>query len=463
MTGCSSTADPITATAASSLDLPVGPLHNLVTTELTAAQRIALGEQLFFDVNLSANRNQSCASCHAPNWGFAGPDKAATREGGLIAHTFIPGSFRDRFGTRNVPTAAYASFTPTLRFEQGAAGDGPALENVWRGGAFWDGRASGFGALNPISEQALGPFVSRAEEAFPSLACVVYEVQRSKYYTTYFTSSSAPPLKFNGFDPTWCATEDREEINEWLDEGHFTRRPNISAAWTNIARFIGDYESSNKVNRFASAFDTRKMNREQQQGFVIFMGKGKCAACHVGEDNGQPAPPAEIFSDHSYYNLGLPTNRDTPGWTPAFRDEGLGAFLRDNWAAVRTATGLADVPPSHAAHYTNWYGAFKTATVRNVAKKASGASVKTYMHNGVLTSLEQVVDFYNTRDVRPCRGSVSPMILRSGLWSCWPTPEVNDAKNVIGRDIEPGLVGNLGLTAAEQKALVAFMTALSDK
>ncbi|MCP3687348.1 MAG: hypothetical protein GY784_02940 [Gammaproteobacteria bacterium] len=34
----------------------------------------ALGKKLFFDENLSSDGNQSCASCHDPNFGFADPD-----------------------------------------------------------------------------------------------------------------------------------------------------------------------------------------------------------------------------------------------------------------------------------------------------------------------------------------------------------------------------------------------------
>lgn len=35
---------------------------------------VALGKLLFFDPDLSINGTQSCASCHAPEAGFSGPD-----------------------------------------------------------------------------------------------------------------------------------------------------------------------------------------------------------------------------------------------------------------------------------------------------------------------------------------------------------------------------------------------------
>ena len=33
-----------------------------------------LGKKIFFDKNLSINRNQSCATCHAAEVGWTGPD-----------------------------------------------------------------------------------------------------------------------------------------------------------------------------------------------------------------------------------------------------------------------------------------------------------------------------------------------------------------------------------------------------
>lgn len=59
---------------------------------------------------------------------------------------------------------------------------------------------------------------------------------------------------------------------------------------------------------------------------------------------------------------------------------------------------------------------------------------------------------YNTRDVLPNCGDVAgPM---PGI-NCWPEAEVPQTQ-----DTE--LLGNLGLTEAEEDALVAFMKTLSD-
>ena len=55
-----------------------------------------LGKDLFFDENLSSQKNQSCATCHAPQTGFTGPDSTINRVLGIY-----PGSHDDKFG--NLP------------------------------------------------------------------------------------------------------------------------------------------------------------------------------------------------------------------------------------------------------------------------------------------------------------------------------------------------------------------------
>ena len=66
--------------------------------------------------------------------------------------------------------------------------------------------------------------------------------------------------------------------------------------------------------------------------------------------------------------------------------------------------------------------------------------VKAYGHNGYFKSLEEIVHFYNTRDI-PSAG--------------WPAPEMVDNINTTE-------VGNLGLNHGEERAIVAFLKTLSD-
>lgn len=84
--------------------------------------------------------------------------------------------------------------------------------------------------------------------------------------------------------------------------------------------------------------------------------------------------------------------------------------------------------------------------------------VKAYMHNGFFKSLKSVVNFYNTRDVKPSCESLDIFDATEAEAldnDCWPLPEV--AKNVNTEEL-----GDLKLIEEEEAALVAFMLAMSD-
>ena len=71
-----------------------------------------------------------------------------------------------------------------------------------------------------------------------------------------------------------------------------------------------------------------------------------------------------------------------------------------------------------------------------------------------LKTLAGIVNFYNTRDVKPvCPGDYTEAQALAA--KCWPAPEV--AANVNTAEL-----GNLGLSPAEEAAIVAFLMTLSD-
>ena len=94
---------------------------------------------------------------------------------------------------------------------------------------------------------------------------------------------------------------------------------------------------------------------------------------------------------------------------------------------------------------------FQVPTLRNVDKRPYPAFVKAYGHNGYFKSLKSIVHFYNTRDVLPSCELNDP---GEGM-TCWPAPESIANMNTKR-------VGRLGLSAAEEDALVSFMQTLSD-
>ncbi|MFN6976826.1 MAG: cytochrome-c peroxidase, partial [Gemmobacter sp.] len=115
----------------------------------------ALGERLFFDVNLSWNRTTACASCHDPARAFTDPRGAAS-----------PGDDGSSIGDRNAPTAMYTAFVPPPG--EGARGR--------FGGLFHDGRAPS------LEAQAGGPPLNPAEMGMPDRAAVLARLRENADY-----------------------------------------------------------------------------------------------------------------------------------------------------------------------------------------------------------------------------------------------------------------------------------------
>lgn len=212
----------------------------------------------------------------------------------------------------------------------------------------------------------------------------------------------------------------------------------IRQEYDNIAVSIAVYEESH--NLFSSKFDAArrglyKFTRQEQKGFALFQGKAQCARCHTSEGH-NPA-----FTDHTFDNLGVPANPENPFYQthPDFVDYGLGGFLatRPEWS---------DMAMSER-------GKMRVPTLRNVDLRPFPGAAKAYMHNGVFKSLEEVVHFYNTRDMLPVCGPTNTRADWGVL--CWAPPEVSANVNLSE-------LGNLGLTADEEAAIIAFLKTLSD-
>ena len=363
--------------------------------------REELGKAIFFDQNLSLNKNQSCATCHGKEAGWTGPDGIINAHGSVYEGS-IPGAF----GDRKPPTVAYATQSPILFFDE----EGQA----WQGGHFWDGRATGERLGSPAAEQAQGPFLNPKEQALPSPADVVDLVCTASYSSLFMDVCGAAA----------CSG----------DPGY------LSAAYDCIGFSVAAYEASPEVNAFSSKFDanqkgTDKLKGDEKRGYELFIGKAKCSQCHLAEGS-QP-----LFTDYTYDNLGLPKNPENPvyGDNPAFVDPGLGGFLK--------SSGYSE------PIWTAAYGKHKVPTTRNVAKGIP-AIAKAFGHNGYFKSLEGIVHFYNTRDVKPpCSGDYTEAQALAA--NCWPLPEA--PANVNRTEL-----GNLGLTPKDEAAIVAFLKTLSD-
>lgn len=398
-----------------------GPLFDEVYVEsqgLTPAE--ALGKAIYFDKRLSLRQNQSCATCHDPEYGFSGPNPGVN----LLGSVYM-GSVKNRFGNRRPPTSSYATPAPPLFYDD--------VDEVWVGGNFWDGRAKGW-RLPPAAEQALGPFLNPAEQALPDEICVLYRIAEGKYADLWedVWGEDLRDLEFPAGLAKACRSEDPIVYDEEL-------RGEVLAAYDQVGLAINDFEGSAEVNAFSSKFDAYldaevELTEQEAFGMELFNGDAMCSLCHISEGE------APLFTDYTYDNLGMPPNPLNPVYDadPNFVDLGIGPIVGDD----------------------GMNGAVKVPTLRNVAR-APGQAIKSYGHNGVFKSLEQIVHFYNTRDAkRTCDpGEVLPTA--AGLANmgfspdCWPAPEVAD-------NVNQDELGDLGLTMEEELAIVAFMKTLSD-
>jgi len=151
--------------------------------------------------------------------------------------------------------------------------------------------------------------------------------------------------------------------------------------------------------------DKKLLTKDEKIGFNLFMGKGKCGSCHFAPIfNGTQAP---LFDKSEAEVLGVPQTADT---LHTSIDKDLGRY--------------ALYP------YPQYKYAFKTPTLRNISKSAP------YMHNGVYSSLEEVMDFYN-------RGG------GAGLG--------------IDLDNQTLSADKLGLSKLEIKQIIAFLGTLEDQ
>lgn len=246
------------------------------------------------------------------------------------------------------------------------------------GGQFWDGRAPN------LTEQAKGPFLNPVEMNNPDMATVIAKVQASSYAGLF--EQVFGPDAFS----------------------------DIPTAYHNVASAIAAYEGTPEVSPFTSKYDAYQaglveLTPQEALGEKLFTGKAKCGHCHPDRSSIGPV----VFADFDFHNLGVPQNTEYPFslLDPIPIDLGLGGFTGNS----------------------SDNGKFKTPHLRNIALTAP------YMHNGLLKTLKEVVNFYNTRDI-------------PGMWDPPEVPENLDGK----------FLGDLGLTDAEEDAIVAFMETFTD-
>ena len=292
-------------------------------------------------------------------------------------HSIVsPGAVSTNFGNRNAPNLAYNVLSPSRYYN--------TVDETFVGGLFLDGRSPN------LQEQLIHPMLNPAEMNNASIAQVVAKIKQSSYYSQLVSIYG----------------------NSTFDQDILSY----------VADALMQFERSSEVNTYTSKYDYYLQGRatlslEERKGLVLFEGKAKCALCHVTEPD--PIQKKVLFTDFTYDNLGVPKNPNNPFYTQSLNplgnnyiDLGIGAIVSN---------------PNHN-------GKFKVPSLRNVAVSAP------YFHNGAITTLENVVRFYNKRD------------LNTGEFAL---PEVPQNVNIEE-------LGNLQLTNEEEQNVVAFLKTLTD-
>lgn len=223
-------------------------------------------------------------------------------------------------------------------------------------------------------------------------------VLNTAFNTAQFWDGRAATLEAQAVGPIMAAGEmnmpsEEEVINTIRNapeyKSLFQAAYGVEPSMETIGKAIAAFERTivSGPSRFDDYVGGNKsaLNESEKRGLILFTTTASCTACHNGSN----------FTDSKFHALGLKQHGPL--------EEDLGRF------------NVTKDPKDKFA--------FKTPGLRNIEQTGS------YMHDGSLASLEQVVDFYN---------------------------KGGDLKDIRSQLIKP-----LGLTASQQADLVNFLRSLT--
>ena len=172
--------------------------------------------------------------------------------------------------------------------------------------------------------------------------------------------------------------------------------------WDDALRAVATYQrtlvSRNVPFDSYLAGDQTALGDQAAAGLSLFTGKAGCVSCHDGA----------LLSDNGFHALGVPQN-----------DEFLTSPLRqitfryEQWAKGATEdvyrTTDQDLGRYYVTHNQVDKGKFRTPGLRDVCY------TKPYMHNGIFSTLDQVVEFYNNGIPGDGVENVDPLMRPLGL------------------------------------------------
>jgi len=228
----------------------------------------------------------------------------------------------------------------------------PALYNVaYQALLFHDGRES------DLAQQAWAPLLSPLEMANPSIGHVVDKVR---------------------------SLDDYKGLFEAAFDGKAASMQNIGDALASYQRTL--LSGNSRFDRWYYGKDEGALAADEKHGFDVFMGKGRCATCHtVGET-------AALFTDQKFYVTGIGYRNAIGGGSQVARVElAPGEFIDMKHEDMKSfsAPRMNDIGRFAITLEAKDRWAYKTPSLRNVELTYP------YMHDGSLSTLEDVVEFYD--------------------------------------------------------------------
>lgn len=274
---------------------PQVPVDNPMTDA-----KVSLGRHLFYDKNLSANGQQSCASCHQQSNAFA--EKLLTSVGstGEVHH-------------RNSQALVNVAYNKNLTWAHSE--------------------------LNTLERQIIIPLFGEV------------------------------PLEMGvtGNEEMVLARFETDEYRAMFDRAFDYDKANFDHIVKALASFVRSLLSFNsRFDQYAYAMQDDALTESEIRGMDLFFSERlECHHCHGGFNFTQSTSHEnQILDRHAFHNTGL------------YNLDDKGAYPKSDQGLIEVTQEPHDM------------GKFRAPTLRNIALTAP------YMHDGSLTTLEQVIEFY---------------------------------------------------------------------
>lgn len=215
---------------------------------------------------------------------------------------------------------------------------------------FHDGRE------NTLEQQVWGPLLAANEMGNPSIGYVIDKIKA---------------------------------LNDY--QGLFEQSFNTAANMLTVGQALASYQRS--LNSADSPFDrwyfgkqADAVNDSVKRGLALFKGKGACSGCHIIEKN------FALFTDNKTHNTGIgyrESMQNIPEKQKIQVAPGIFIEVDQRDISAVSAVTVSDIGRYEITLDPQDRWKYKTPSLRNVALTAP------YMHNGSLSTLSEVIQFYN--------------------------------------------------------------------